>query len=126
MRFKESKLYRYVFVMKLFWQLKKQIRQLIGSPLFVNSLDISLGISKSHSLIYLEGFNFPQNRHFVFIQERFNKLVYSINMIIKSGILHPVKFQLVTHVWTGSNNEMIFYRISKLMLATFRDTIKKN
>ena len=31
------------------------------------------------------------------IQERFNKLIYGINMIIKCGILQPVKFQLVSH-----------------------------
>ena len=37
-----------------------------------------------------------------FIQERFNKLIYSINMIIKCGIWQAVKFQLVSHFWTGS------------------------
>ena len=34
----------------------------------------------------------PQNRHFI-IQERFNKLIYGINTIIKSSTRQPVKFQ---------------------------------
>ena len=33
---------------------------------------------------------------FFFIQERFNKLIYSINTIIKCGIGQPVKFQLAS------------------------------
>ena len=32
----------------------------------------------------------------IFIQERFNKLIYGINTIIKCGISQPVKFQLVS------------------------------
>ena len=48
------------------------------------------------------------------IQERFNKLIYSMNTIIKCGTWQPVKFQLVCRFW----NEMIFYRISELMLPT--------
>ena len=32
----------------------------------------------------------------IFIQERFNKLIYSINTITKYGIWQPVKFQLVS------------------------------
>ena len=54
-----------------------------------------------------------KNRHFV-VQERFIKLIHGINTIIKSGTWQPVKFQLVSHSW----NEMIFYRISELMLPT--------
>ena len=38
---------------------------------------------------------FIKNRHFI-IQERFDKLIYGINTIIKCGILQPVKFQLVS------------------------------
>ena len=45
------------------------------------------------------------------MQERFNKLIYGINTIIKSGAWQPVKFQLISRSW----NEMIFYRISELM-----------
>ena len=57
---------------------------------------------------------FLNNRHFI-IQERFNKLIYCINTIIKCGTWQPVKFQLVTRSW----DEMIFYCISELMLPTF-------
>ena len=60
-----------------------------------------------------------KNRHF-FFKERFNKL-NSINTIIKFGPWQPVKFQLISRSW----NEMIFYRISELMLShKFKDTIK--
>ena len=38
----------------------------------------------------------------IFIQERFNKLLYAINTIIKCGIWQPVKFQLVSRFWTGT------------------------
>ena len=38
----------------------------------------------------------------IFIQERFNKLIYGINTIIKYGIWQPVKFQFVSRFWTGS------------------------
>ena len=54
----------------------------------------------------------------IFIQKRFYKLIYSINTIIKYGIWQPVKFQLVSHFWTGSNWNDFFYCISELMLAT--------
>ena len=37
-----------------------------------------------------------------FIHERFNKLIYGINMIIKCGIWQPVKFQIVSRFLTGS------------------------
>ena len=46
--------------------------------------------------------------------ERFNKLIYSINIIIKCGTWQPVKFQLVSRSW----NEMNIYRISELMFPT--------
>ena len=61
-------------------------------------------------------------------QERFNKFIYSINTIIKDGIWQPVKFQLVSHVLTGSKMKLFFYRISELMLATLiqRFDKKKN
>ena len=38
----------------------------------------------------------------IFIQERFNKLIYGINIIIKYGIWQPVKFQFVSRFWSGS------------------------
>ena len=41
---------------------------------------------------------FPQNRDFI-IQERFNKLIYGINTIIKCDTWQPVKFQLVPWEW---------------------------
>ena len=43
---------------------------------------------------------------FFFIQERFNKLIYSINTITW---WQPVEFHLVSRVWTESKNEMIFF-----------------
>ena len=54
-----------------------------------------------------------KNSHFI-IQESFNKLIYAIKTIVKCGIWQPVKFDLVSRSW----NEMIFYRISELMLPT--------
>ena len=69
-----------------------------------------------------KGSIFLKNRHF-FIQERFNKLIYSINTIIRGGIWQLVNFQLVSRFWTGSWQKWNdFYRISELM---FTDTIKK-
>ena len=61
----------------------------------------------------IKGSIFLKNRHFI-IQERFNKLIYCINTIIKWGTWQPVKFQLVSCSWNG----MIFHRISELMLPT--------
>ena len=43
-----------------------------------------------------------------FIQERFNKLIYSINTILKCGIWQPVKFKLVSRFWTGSKMNWFF------------------
>ena len=43
----------------------------------------------------LKGSTFLKNRHFI-NQERFNKLIYGINTIIKCGTWQPVKFQLVS------------------------------
>ena len=62
---------------------------------------------------FFKGSIFLKNRHFI-IQERFNKLIYGINTIIKCGTWQPVKFQLVSGSW----NEMILYHISELMLPT--------
>ena len=54
---------------------------------FVNSV--------SQSFVYLfKGSIFLKNRHFI-IQERFNKLKYGINTIIKCGTWQPVKFQSI-------------------------------
>ena len=52
---------------------------------------------------YCKGSIFLKNRHFI-IQERFNKLIYGINTIIKCGTWQLVKFQVVYR----SSNEMIF------------------
>ena len=49
------------------------------------------------------------------IQERLNKLRYGINTIIKCGIWQPVKFQIVSHPWTGSKMND-FFHISELTL----------
>ena len=59
----------------------------------------------------VKGSIFLKNRHFI-IQEKFNKLIYGINTIIKCGTWQPVNFQLASCSW----NEMIFYHISQLML----------
>ena len=53
---------------------------------------------------FFEGSIFPQNRHF-FFQERFNKLIYGINTIIKCGTWQPVKFQLDSRSW----NEIFYF-----------------
>ena len=68
---------------------------------------------KNIGTFQLKGSIFPKNWHFI-IQEKFNKLIYGIYTIIKRDTWQPVKFQLVSHSW----NEMIFYRISELMLPT--------
>ena len=44
------------------------------------------------TIIFLKGSKFHKNKTFFFIQERFNKLIYSIIRIIKCGIWQPVKF----------------------------------
>ena len=63
---------------------------------------------------YLKGSIFLKNRYFI-IQERFNKLIYIINTIIKCDIWQPVKFQLIS----SSSNEMMFvYLLSEYMLPT--------
>ena len=49
----------------------------------------------------LKGSIFLKSRHF-FIQGRFNKLIFSIDTIIKCGIWQPVKFQLDSQFWVGS------------------------
>ena len=62
----------------------------------------------------------------IFIQERFYKLIYSINMIIKYGLSQPVKFQLVSRFEMDQKWNDFFYRISGLMLATFIPRYDKN
>ena len=43
-------------------------------------------------------------------------MIHGVNRIIKCGIWQPVKFQIVSQNWI--KNEMIFYHISELTLAT--------
>ena len=64
-----------------------------------------------------------KNRHFI-IRERFNKLIYDINTIIKCGTWQPVQFQfsLTFLKW----NDVIFYRISELMLPTLIQRYDRN
>ena len=69
----------------------------------------------------LKGSIFLKNRHII-LQEKFNKLIYGINTILKYGTWHPVKFRLVSRSW----NEIIFYRISVLMLPTLIQRCDKN
>ena len=54
-------------------------------------------------MLKFEGSIFLKNGQFS-IQERFNKLIYGINAIIRCGTWQPVKFQLVARSW----NDMIF------------------
>ena len=42
----------------------------------------------------------------IFIEERFNNLIYSTDTIIKCGIWQPVKFQLVSRFWIGSKMKL--------------------
>ena len=44
----------------------------------------------------------------IIIQERFYKLTYDINTIIKCGIWQPVKYQLVSLSWTVSKMKWFF------------------
>ena len=60
-----------------------------------------------HSHRLIKGLIFLKNRHF-FIQERFDKLIYGINTIIKYGIWQPVKFQLVSRFWSGLKMKYFF------------------
>ena len=57
-----------------------------------------------YCIILIKGSIFLKNGYFM-IQERFNKLLNGINIIIKSGTWQPVKFYLVSR----PSNEMIFY-----------------
>ena len=46
----------------------------------------------------------------IFIQERFNKLIYGMNTIIKCGTWQPVKFQLVSRSWLDQKwNDFLSY-----------------
>ena len=72
--------------------------------------------------VYLAPLKAPYSSKIGIIQERFNKLIYEINTIIKCGNLQPVKFQLSRHSW----NKMIFYRISELMLPKLIQRYDKN
>ena len=68
----------------------------------------------------VKGSIFLKNRHFFFSQERFNKLIYGIDTIIKCGIWQPVKFQLISHFWSGSKMKwflLYFYCISEIILV---------
>ena len=56
---------------------------------------------------------YSSKAHSIFIQERFNKLIYSINTIINWGIWQPVKNQLVSLFWTWSKIKWFFYCTSK-------------
>ena len=64
-------------------------------------------------LILPKGCIFLKNRHFV-IQERFEKLTYGINTIIKCGTWQPVKIQIdsnefLSYLWiyvANINSEM--------------------
>ena len=78
---------------------------------------IILQSARSFNKWIVKGPIFVKKRHFL-IQERFIKLIYSINTIIKCGIWQPVKLKLSLSFLNWIKNEMIFYRISELMLAT--------
>ena len=53
----------------------------------------------------VKGSIFYKKRHFL-LQERFSKLIYGINTIIKCGTWQPVKFLLVSHMkWFFSSPE---------------------
>ena len=62
----------------------------------------------------IEGNGYSSKNKHSFIQERFNKLLYSINTIIKCSPCQLVKFQLGPRSW----NAMTFFRISELILPT--------
>ena len=72
-------------------------------------------------MMRIKGSIFLTNRQSI-IEKRFNKLKYGFNSIIKCWTWQPVKFQLVSRSW----NEMIFYRISELMLPTLIQRYDKN
>ena len=61
-----------------------------------------------------------KNRHLI-IQERFNKLIYGSNTVIKCDTWQHVKFQWVSR----SRNEVILFRISELMLPTLIQRYEK-
>ena len=52
-------------------------------------------------------------------------MIYSINTIIKCSIWQPVKFQLVSLFLNWIKNDIFFYRISELMLATLSQRYNK-
>ena len=62
----------------------------------------------------------------ILIQERFNKLIYSINTIIKCGIWQPVKNSVNLYFWNWIKMKQIFYHISELMLASLIQSKDKN
>ena len=49
----------------------------------------------------------------IFIQERFNELIYGNNTIIKCGIWKPVKFHLISHLWSG-------YKMKPTLIQRYR------
>ena len=92
---------------------------------FVETLD-----SKMDLLKFLDKYDklkapYSSKKKRVFIQERFNKLIESINTIIKYSICKTackISFSLSFLNWI--KNEMIFYHISELMLATLISEIR--
>ena len=78
-----------------------------GFVLHTNPLRTKWSTLKINNLLQYMGSKFfsfkgsiflKKKTFFFFIQGRFNKLIYGINMIIKCGILQPVKFPLVSRV----------------------------
>ena len=65
-----------------------------------------------------KGTIFLKNRRFI-VQERFNKLIYGINTIIRCGTRQPVKFNLVSRTW----NEMIFLSYLGINVANINSNI---
>ena len=91
------------------------IKHLVITLLWKRKLAAWLIITKTYLYNFdpLKGPIVLKKTHFI-IQERFRKLKYNINSIIKCGSWQPVKFQFLTWI----KNEMIFYHISELMLPT--------
>ena len=65
----------------------------------------------------INGSIFLKNWHFLLKKDSINWNIVLITIII-CGIWQRVKFQLVSHFWTGSKMKWFFYHISELMLAT--------
>ena len=75
--------------------------------------------------LFIKGSRFLTNKHFY--PRKVNKLIYSINTIIKCGIWQPVKFQLVFRFLTGSKIEWFFIvSLNKCWQNWFRGMIKNH